>query len=65
MTSLVPSDCLGERFPCQHIPLNEAGFTIDTYYRLGTFEDAERAARTWLVKKIHELETETQSEIRV
>jgi hypothetical protein len=57
MASLVPSDCLGERFPCRHIPLNDAGFTIDTYTRLGTFEEAEGAVRAWLRKKIHELET--------
>lgn len=57
MASLVPSDCLGERFPCRHIPLNDAGFTIDTYDRLGTCDDREAAVRTWLLKKIHELET--------
>jgi hypothetical protein len=56
MTTLVPADCLGERFPCRHIPLNEAGFTIDTYYRLGTFEEAEAAVGTWLRKKITDLE---------
>jgi hypothetical protein len=47
---------LGEKFPCRHIPLNEAGFTVDTYYRLGTFEEAEAAVGTWLRKKIAELE---------
>jgi hypothetical protein len=56
MASLVPSDYLGERFPCRHIPLNDAGFTIDTYTRLGTFEETETAVRDWLRKKIHELE---------
>ena len=57
MTSLVPADCLGERFPCRHIPLNDAGFTIDTYYRLGTFAEAETELETWLRRKIQELET--------
>jgi hypothetical protein len=57
MASLVPADCLGERFPCRHIPLNDMGFTIDTYTRLSTFEETETAVRTWLRKKIHELET--------
>lgn len=57
LTSLVPSDCLREPFPCRYIPLNEAGFTIDTYYRLGTFNEAEAAVETWLRKKIQELET--------
>lgn len=61
MTSLVPPDCLGEKFPCRHIPLNEAGFTIDTYYRLGTFEEAEDAVGNWLREKIHELELETRA----
>ena len=62
MTTLVPDDCLGERFPCRHIPLNDAGFTIDTYYRLGTFDEAESAVGTWLRKKIQELESAASSE---
>ena len=45
MAGLVPFDCLGERFPCRHIPLNDAGFTIDTYTRLGTFEGGNRPSR--------------------
>lgn len=64
MTSLVPADCLGEKFPCRHIPLNEAGFTIDTYYRLGTFEEAEAAVRSWLRRRIVELEAVAQAENR-
>jgi hypothetical protein len=62
MTTLVPADCLGEKFPCRHIPLNEAGFTIDTYYRLGTFEEAEAAVRTWLRKRIADLEAVAPAE---
>ena len=64
MTSLVPADCLGEKFPCRHIPLNTAGFTIDTYYRLGTFEEAEAATRTWLRKIIASLEAFAPAENR-
>jgi hypothetical protein len=56
MASLVPPDCLGERFPCRHIPLNNAGFTIDTYDRLGTFPEAEAAVESWLQARIAELE---------
>jgi len=33
------------------------GFTIDTYYRLGTFAEAETELETWLRRKIQELET--------
>jgi hypothetical protein len=64
MTSLVPADCLGEKFPCRHIPLNQAGFTMDTYYRLGTFEEAEAATRTWLRKIIASLEALAPAENR-
>ncbi len=64
ITSLVPADCLGEKFPCRHIPLNEAGFTLDTYYRLGTFEEAEAATRTWLRKMIANLEALAPAENR-
>ena len=52
----VPPDCRDERIPCRHIPLNSDGFTLDTYYRLGTFEEAEAAVRDWLRKTIGELE---------
>jgi len=53
----VPPDCRDERIPCRHIPLNDAGYTLDTFYRLGTFEEAEAAVRDWLQKRIRELET--------
>lgn len=55
----VPPDSRDEQIPCRHIPLNNAGYTLDTYYRLGTFEETETAVWTWLQKRIHELETET------
>jgi hypothetical protein len=58
----VPPDCHGEPIPCRHIALNSDGFTLDTYYRLGTFEEAEAAVRTWLQKRIHELETTATAE---
>ena len=64
MTTLVPADCLGEKFPCRHIALNEAGFTVDTYYRLGTFDEAEDAVRNWLRKKIADLEAVAPAENR-
>jgi hypothetical protein len=48
----VPQDCSGERIPCRHIPLNVEGFTIDTYYRLGTQEELEAAWAAWLRRTI-------------
>jgi len=52
----VPADCQNERIPCRHIPLNVEGFTIDTYYRLGTYEEVEAAVATWLRRTIEQLE---------
>jgi len=54
----VPSDCYSEKIPCRHIPLNVEGFTIDTYYRLGTHEEVEAALEAWLRKTIEQLERE-------
>lgn len=52
---LIPADCRNERIPCRHIPLNAQGFTIDTYYRLGTQEEVEAAVGVWLRKIIERL----------
>jgi hypothetical protein len=56
LTQFVPEDCRAEPIPCRHITLNAEGFTIDTYYRLGTHEEVERAVARWLHKTIAELE---------
>jgi hypothetical protein len=58
LTNLVPADCRKEKIPCRHIPLNAEGFTIDTYYRLGTHEEVETAVAAWLRKTIMQLEQE-------
>ena len=54
----VPPDCRDEQIPCRHIPLNKEGFTLDTYYRLGTYEEVETAVEAWLSKTIKQLEQE-------
>ena len=41
LMAFVPQDCRGERIPCTHISLDVEGYTIDTYYRLGTQEELE------------------------
>jgi hypothetical protein len=53
-----PQDCSGERIPCQHIPLNVEGYTIDTFYRLGKREELEAAWAGWLRKTIRRPEVE-------
>jgi hypothetical protein len=58
LIGLVPPDCRDEKVPCRHIPLSTEGFTIDTYYRLGTQAEVEKAMAAWLRKTIQELEQE-------
>jgi hypothetical protein len=59
----VPKECHYEAVPCRHIPLNEAGETVDSLYRTGTNEEIERALRQWLLTTIKRLEQPTQSEM--
>ena len=54
LMNLVPADCRNG-VPCRHIPLNAEGYTIDTYYRLGTQEEVEAAMVAWLRKIIEHL----------
>jgi hypothetical protein len=54
----VPQDCSGERTPCRHIPLNVEGYTIETFYHLGTQEEPEVAWAGWLRNTIQRLEGE-------
>lgn len=48
LMQLVPPERRGENVPCWHIPLNEEGQTVDSFYRWGTQEELEQALRTWL-----------------
>ncbi len=54
----VPTDSRNEKVPCRHITLNVEGYTIDTFYRLGTQEELEEAMSAWLRKTIYRLERE-------
>jgi hypothetical protein len=60
----VPRDCRGERIPCRHIALDVEGYTIDTFYRLGTQEELEAAWADWLRKTIQRLEGESARQPR-
>ena len=56
LMQFVPPDCREEKIPCRHISLNAEGYTIDTYYRIGTYEEVEGAVATWLRETIQRLE---------
>jgi hypothetical protein len=52
----VPPQERGRGIPCRHIPLNDTGETVDSFYRTGTAEELESALRLWLAARIKELE---------
>ncbi len=58
LMQFVPGEAKEKRAPCRHIPINEQGETIDSYYRSGTPEELEAAVIVWLKRTIHELEAE-------
>ena len=62
LMELVPSERRGEQIPCRHIPLNDAGKTIDDFYRCSTQQELEQALTEWLRKTIHRLEEQRADE---
>jgi hypothetical protein len=53
---LVPAQYRDENVPCHHIPLNEAGETVDTMERQYTQAELEDAVREWLRRVIRRIE---------
>ena len=56
LMQVIPGDQRKRKIPCRHIPLNDQGDTIDSFYRYGTRDDLEAALRTWLRATIGRLE---------
>jgi len=56
LTAFVPTDRRNTRFPCRHIPLNERGDTVNSFYEWGTEDELETALDGWLSETIHRLE---------
>lgn len=55
---LVPSECRENKIPCRHIPLNDRGETVDSFYRTGTQLELNKALIEWLKQTIWQLEGE-------
>ena len=53
---LVPAQYRDEDVPCHHIPLNEAGETVDTMERQYMQAELEEAVREWLRRMIQRIE---------
>ena len=58
LIQFVPQDLRDEQIPCRFIQLAPNGVSVDSLYRYGTTEEAEKALRQWLHERIHELEAD-------
>jgi len=58
LIGLVPPDQRNQTIPCRHIPLNEAGDTLDTLYRFAEQHELEDIYGKWLRETIAKLEAE-------
>ncbi len=58
LMAFVPADRQNAQYPCRHIPLNERGETVNSFYEWGTDDELEMALDDWLNRTIHELESE-------
>ena len=56
LMQLVPSEFREKKIPCRHIPLNNRGETVDSFYRTGTQRELNEALSEWLKQIIRKLE---------
>ncbi len=61
----VPGEHRQEDVPCHHIPLNEAGETVDTMERQSTQIELEETVRNWLRATIRRIEQERARKAQV
>ena len=58
LMQFVAPDLREEQVPCRFVDLSGNGVTVDSLYRCGTPAESEEALRTWLHRRIHELESQ-------
>jgi hypothetical protein len=58
LMQFVPEPAREQQVPCRHIPLTEAGQTVDYYYQYGTQVELEESLKKWLQKQIQRIEKE-------
>ena len=61
LIDFVPTTSRAEIVPCHHIPLNEAGDTIETLEGKDNQQNLEANLRDWLDAKINEIEAARNS----
>src|SRR5437667_12203075 len=58
LMQFVTPELQAEQIPCRFVDLSGNGVTVDSLYRCGTPVESEEALRTWLQRRIHELESQ-------
>ena len=58
LMQFVPAPSRSEQVPCRHIPLNQAGETVQSFYSQRTQLELEEALASWLRAAIRRLEEE-------
>lgn len=56
LIDFVPSEARDETVPCHHIPLNNAGETVETLDCADNQQNMEKTVKRWLQAKINEIE---------
>lgn len=63
LMKFVPDKSQNQNVPCRFIPLNEAGQTVDYFYRYGTQLEMEEALASWLRKQTTRIEQQLAKSI--
>lgn len=61
LMALVPPEHRKNEVPCRFIPLDEAGETLDSFYRTSTQRELEWAMDRWLRRTISNLEQSSKT----
>ena len=56
LTQFVAPELHEEQVPCRFVDLTGNGVTVDSLYRCGTPAESEETLRSWLQRRIHEVE---------
>jgi hypothetical protein len=62
LMDFVPPEARAQSVPCHHIPLNQRRETVETIERSATQQELEESIKTWLRKRINQLEEERVAE---
>jgi hypothetical protein len=58
LTDFVPPEGVAEPVPCHHIPLNDAGETLETLESLDNQKRMEETVKNWLRGRIRQIQEE-------